>query len=535
MDLFWHRQDLRVADNIGLAAAARRSDDEVAPVFVFDDDVLAHASDVRVRRLLDGLAALQDTYRSLGADLLAARGDPADVLPALAAALDADRVVWNRDYSGLARERDAGVRRALNEADIAREAHHDAVIHEPDAIRTNAGDPYSVFTYFGRKWVDRPADDPVSSPDPEALAAPDALEAVVGSDVLKEAVDSDALTEAGGSGSRRETVENGGTGGAGDGATVGAPSVRVGELPAPADLGFAEPDADLDAAGTAAARERLDRFLAEDVFRYAADRDYPSRDCPSRLSAHLTYGEIGIRETYAATEAALAAAEAGDVPESVAASDADPVEGVEEFRDQLAWREFYTQVLYHNPEVVTENYKSYEEGIEWRDDPAEIAAWKRGETGYPIVDAGMRQLLAEGYMHNRVRMIVASFLTKDLLADWRHGYDHFREHLADHDTANDNGGWQWAASTGTDAQPYFRIFNPMTQGERYDPDAEYITEHVPELRGVDPDLIHEWHDLMAVQRANAAPKYPDPIVDHSQRREQALAMYKRARGEDPEA
>jgi deoxyribodipyrimidine photo-lyase len=190
--------------------------------------------------------------------------------------------------------------------------------------------------------------------------------------------------------------------------------------------------------------------------------------------------------------------------------------------------------LYHHPEVVTDNYKQYEAGIEWRDDPEEIAAWKRGETGYPIVDAGMRQLRAEAFMHNRVRMVVASFLTKDLLADWRHGYDHFRERLVDHDTANDNGGWQWAASTGTDAQPYFRIFNPMTQGERYDPDAEYIKEHVPELRGLDADLIHEWHELSPTQRANAAPEYPAPIVDHSERREEALAMYKRARGEDPE-
>jgi deoxyribodipyrimidine photo-lyase len=144
----------------------------------------------------------------------------------------------------------------------------------------------------------------------------------------------------------------------------------------------------------------------------------------------------------------------------------------------------------------------------------------------------MRQLKAEAYMHNRVRMIVASFLTKDLLCDWRHGYAHFREHLADHDTQNDNGGWQWAASTGTDAQPYFRIFNPMTQGERYDPDAEYITRYVPELEGVDPSVIHSWHECSALQRRNTAPDYPEPIVDHSERREEALAMFERARGDD---
>jgi len=507
MELFWHRRDLRLADNVGLAAAADRG--EAAGVFVFDDDVLAHASDVRVRRLLDGLAALRDDYRDRDSDLLVARGDPEAVLPELAESLGADRVVWNRDYSGVARERDAAVRKALNEAGIEREAHHDAVLHTPDSIRTNAGDPYSVYTYYWRKWTDRETDPPAPTPEAGDL------------------VDAGALTAA----------ADGGDGALADGG-VGTGRVAVGDLPAPADLGFAEPEADVGPAGTAAARERLDAFLSEAVFAYDDERDYPAREATSRMSAFLTYGEIGVREAYEATERAMAAAAertaGGNGDGGGDDDDEGPVAAVEEYQQQLAWREFYTQVLYHNPEVVTDNYKEYEEGIEWRDDPDEIAAWKRGETGYPIVDAGMRQLREEAFMHNRVRMIVASFLTKDLLADWRHGYDHFREKLADHDTANDNGGWQWAASTGTDAQPYFRIFNPMTQGERYDPEAEYITEYVPELRGVDADLVHEWHELSPTQRANSAPDYPAPIVDHSERREAALAMYKRARGEDPD-
>ncbi|GAB3696818.1 cryptochrome/photolyase family protein [Halorubrum pallidum] len=503
MELFWHRRDLRIADNVGLAAAADRcgADDGVAGVFVFDDDVLAHASDVRVRRLLDGLAALRADYRDRGGDLLVARGDPATVLPSVADALDAERVVWNRDYSGLARERDAAVCRALDDAGIDREAHHDAVLHAPGSIRTNAGDPYSVYTYYWKKWTDRETDPPAPTPDAADLADTAALRTAIGSER------SDDARADGGSALGR---------------------VAVGGLPAPADLGFSEPDAGVGPVGTEAARGRLDAFLSEPVFAYEADRDYPARESTSRMSAFLKYGEIGVREVYDATERALETAASDDRPESHA-------ESVEEFQQQLAWREFYAQVLFHNPEVVTENYKAYEEAIAWRDDPEEIAAWKRGETGYPIVDAGMRQLRAEAFMHNRVRMIVASFLTKDLLADWRRGYDHFRETLADHDTANDNGGWQWAASTGTDAQPYFRIFNPMTQGERYDPDAEYIAEYVPELRGVDAELVHEWHELSPAQRADAAPEYPAPIVDHSERREKALAMYKRARGEDPEA
>ncbi|MFD1569010.1 cryptochrome/photolyase family protein [Halorubrum laminariae] len=553
MELFWHRRDLRVADNVGLAAAADRvasgdggadaavTDDSavtndadatvdaaVAPVFVFDDDVLAHASDVRVRRLLDGLAALRDDYRERGSDLLVARGDPVTAIPAIADTLDADRVGWNRDYSGLARERDAAVRRALDANGIEREAHHDAVLHDPDAIRTNAGDPYSVYSYYWKKWTDREKADPVPTPDAEAVAD---------SGRLADAVDTVARSDSPGAagGPVADDGDAWGDDATGDDATgddaargdSGIVDVAVGDLPSLVDLGFAVPDADVGPAGTAVARERLDNFLDEAVFAYEAERDYPAREATSRLSTFLKYGEIGIRETYAATAKAMAAAESDSRAE-------DAPEQVEEFQQQLAWREFYAQVLFHNPEVVTANYKAYEEGIEWRDDPEEIAAWKRGETGYPIVDAGMRQLREEAFMHNRVRMIVASFLTKDLLADWRHGYAHFRERLADHDTANDNGGWQWAASTGTDAQPYFRIFNPMTQGERYDPDAAYIKEYVPELRGVDPDVVHGWHELSPTQRANAAPEYPHPVVDHSERRERALAMYKRARGEDPE-
>jgi deoxyribodipyrimidine photo-lyase len=182
--------------------------------------------------------------------------------------------------------------------------------------------------------------------------------------------------------------------------------------------------------------------------------------------------------------------------------------------------------------VVTRNYKDYAHDIRWRDDPEALSAWKDGETGYPIVDAGMRQLREEAFMHNRVRMVVASFLTKDLLIDWREGYDWFREKLVDHDTANDNGGWQWAASTGTDAQPYFRIFNPMTQGADYDPEAEYIKTYVPELGGVPAETIHSWHELDEGARGMHAPDYPSPIVDHSQRREQAIEMFERARGDE---
>jgi deoxyribodipyrimidine photo-lyase len=473
MRLHWHRRDLRAPDNTALARTAGRG--EVLPVFVFDDAVLEHGSPPRVRFMLDALEDLRSWYRERGGDLLVRHGDPAEVLPALCAETDAEGVRWNRDYSGLARERDDRVREALAEDGHGRRAFHDDLHHEPGSITTDAGETYSVYSYFWRKWRDREKEPPHDAPDGESLLDP------------------------------------------------GAVGLAPGDLPALADLGFEEPEADVEPAGHAAARERFESFCESDVFDYEERRDYPADRCTSRLSAHLKWGTVGVRETYAATEEAMERA-----PDEAAA------ESVKAFRGELAWREFYTHVLSDNPELVTENYREYEHDIEWRDDPEELAAWRRGETGYPIVDAGMRQLRTEGWMHNRVRMIVASFLTKDLTCDWRHGYEHFREHLVDHHTANDNGGWQWAASTGTDAQPYFRIFNPTIQGERYDPDAEYVHEHVPELRDVSAEHVHAWPELSPDRRDRLAPAYPDPVVDHAERRAAALSMFRRARGEDDE-
>ncbi|ESP88249.1 cryptochrome/photolyase family protein [Candidatus Halobonum tyrrellensis] len=468
MRLFWHRRDLRVADNRGLAAAARDDGgDTVLAVFVFDDAVLEYAAPPRVRYMLDALSALRERYRERGSDLLTVRGDPSAELPALADEYDADRVYWNEDYSGLARERDRAVEGALTRAMVDVRTVHDAVHHEPGAITTTDGDPYRVYSYFWKKWRDREKRDPVDPP------AADALADVTGDD-----------------------------------------------LPSIGDLGFEDPDADVQSAGTEAARERLDAFCDGPIHEYEAARDYPARENTSRLSADLKWGTVGVREVYEATVDAREG-RTGDADESV-----------ETFRSQLAWREFYAQVLWDEPSVAAENYKSYANPIEWRDAPDDLRAWKEGETGYPIVDAGMRQLREEAFVHNRLRMIVASFLTKDLRIDWREGYAHFREHLADHDTANDTGGWQWAASTGTDAQPYFRIFNPVTQGEKYDPDAEYIREYVPELADVPADRVHEWTELTDGERRETCEAYPHPVVDHGEAREAALAMFERARGED---
>ncbi|ELZ15594.1 deoxyribodipyrimidine photolyase [Natrinema thermotolerans DSM 11552] len=467
MNVFWHRRDLRPDDNRGLARAAA-ANESVVPLFVLDPTVLDHASPVRVATLLEALEDLRSQYRERGSDLLVVRGEASAVVPEVAAEYDATTVVWNEDYSGLARERDRAVRAALEDEGIAAESVHDAIHHEPGSITPNQGDHYSVFSYFWKKWRDRDKREPAAEPDADDLAP-----------------------------------------------VSGEP------IPTLSDLGFDEPEATPPTVTTAAAREWVADFCSGPIYDYADRRDYPAESGTSRLSPQLKWGTIGPRELYVATERAAERAESDDDRESV-----------REFQRQLAWREFYAHVLAFNPETVTEDFSGYENDIEWRDDPDALEAWRAGETGCPIVDAGMRQLQAEGWMHNRVRMLVASFLTKDLLLDWRAGYDWFRRKLADHDTANDVGGWQWAASTGTDAQPYFRVFNPMKQGREYDPDAEYIREYVPEFADASPAEIHGWHELSDAERKRIAPDYPAPIVDHAARREQAIAMFERARGEE---
>ena len=462
MALCWHRRDLRPTDNRALAAAA--DDGPAVPVFVLDPDVLAHASPNRVAALLDALGALRAAYRERGGDLVVRRGDPAAVLPELAAAHDAGAVHWHDDHSGLARRRDARVADALEAAGVAPVVHDDLLLRPPGSVLTNAGAPYRVFSPFYRSWREDAFPAPV---DPPA--------AVAGDD------DS--------------------------------------PLPTAADLGVDGPTADVQRVTHGAAADRLDAFCDGPIHEYDAARDRPDRDGTSRLSADLRFGTAGVRTVWAATERARAAA-----------PDDDAAAGVEEFQRQLAWREFYAHALADEPSMLREAHVDFERPVPWRDDPEGVAAWRAGETGFPLVDAGMRQLRREGWLPNRVRMVVASFLTKDLLVDWRVGYAHFREHLVDHEPASDAGGWQWAASTGRDAQPYFRVFNPSSQCERHDPDGAYVRRHVDALADAPTDAIHDWPALDPDRRREVAPDYPAPIVDHAERREAAIEAFEHARG-----
>jgi deoxyribodipyrimidine photo-lyase len=293
-------------------------------------------------------------------------------------------------------------------------------------------------------------------------------------------------------------------------------------------LGFSEPASAAWPAGESHAHQRLQRFLGgtgsepgAGLARYASDRDYPSVPAVSQLSADLKFGTIGIRRV---AHGALAAAQAREAL----------VEPTVKFVQELRWRDFFAHVLWHFPHVEHGAFRKEYDALVWRGSDAEFTAWTRGRTGYPIVDAGMRELQATGLMHNRVRMIVASFLTKDLLIDWRRGERWFMNHLVDGDLASNNGGWQWAAGTGTDAAPYFRIFNPVTQGMRFDANGAYVRRWCPELAKLSDEFVQRpWEApplLLAEAGVTLGEDYPFPIVDHAQRREAALAMYAEVKG-----
>lgn len=444
------------------------TDDEIIPIFIVDPTILTHGSPPRIIFLLDCLDSLRAAYRSRGSDILIKHGDPETVLPAVIDQYSIGHVSWNFDYSPLARNRDTAIEDQLQNNGIQTTFLHDAVSQPPGSITTNAGEYYKVYSYYADKWRNNSHADPLPPPSETQLQS-----------------------------------------------ITGEP------IPTLSDLAVDSPTATIPEAGTETANDLLEQFCTDAIYQYADDRDFPAKNATSGLSPHLRFGTIGIRKIIDRVTRALDAA-----------PDEDARAGPDEFLDQLAWREFYTQILWNNPTVLTENFKEFPNTIDWRDDPDALAAWKAGRTGYPLVDAGMRQLANEAWMHNRVRMVVASFLTKDLLLDWRAGYAWFRKNLVDHDPANDSGGWQWAASTGTDAQPYFRIFNPTTQCERYDPDGEYVRTYIPELNDVPTEIIHDWPSLDQATRESHAPDYPAPIVNHQEQREKAIAMFEHARDQD---
>ncbi len=467
--LHWFRRDLRLRDNAALSALVARVD-EWLPVFVLDPRLLAGARSAspRSRFLFDSLEKLAAQLARRDVPLVLRSGRPEQVIPALMRETGARLLSHGRAASPFARRRDAAVRAAVEKQGGLVLEELDDVVFADGTLRSGSGAPYQVFTPYRNAWWRQ------WQAGPRLPARAPRLAPAI-------------------QGFARERARR--------------PEPRL-----PADA-----PARLPAGGERAAQRRLARFLAQGVEHYAERRDRPDLDGTSRLSAYLRFGAISARQCFAA---ALGAAK----------RERRLRRGVAKWLDELVWREFYTDVLLAQPRVLTRDFRPEYAALEWNDDPAGLAAWDEGRTGYPIVDAGMRQLRQSGWMHNRVRMLCASFLTKDLLIDWRRGERVFMQRLVDGDPASNNGGWQWAASTGTDAQPWFRIFNPVAQGRRFDPEGRYVKRWVPELRGLPAEQVHAPWELPEPPRA-----YPPPIVDHAERRALALERFRRARSRSARA
>lgn len=478
--LHWFRRDLRLADNTALHAAGRRAE-LVVPLFVLDDRLL-RAADMgapRVAFLLDSLHALARDLDAAGAPLILRRGDPAAEVVAVARAVGAEAIFVDDDYAPYGRRRDAAVRAAAEAAGIEFHGHADLVLVEPHACVKDDGSPYTVFTPFARRWRAVEKRPPLPAPKLRPLPA----------DLVRRA------------------------------AGIPLPS-------GPQALGLTL-DATIEPGGAAQAQRRLDDFVRDHVLEYRSTRDVPALDATSHLSAHLKFGTISPRTVYARVAEAIGGAALAqlDPQKPGRALDAATSRRLAEagtFLNELCWRDFYQAILFHFPRVATGAFQDGFRGFTWPEsDQRLVVAWRDGRTGFPIVDAAMRQLAQTGWMHNRLRMVVAMFLTKTLLVDYRVGERIFMQRLVDGDLAANNGGWQWSASTGTDAAPYFRIFNPLSQAKKFDPDGTFVRRWIPELHDVPASLIH---DPGREPLLLASTGYPPPCVDYAERRARALAI-----------
>ena len=424
MNIFWFRKDLRLNDNIGLFKALKNGD-KVLGVFIFDDAILHEldTNDPRVSFIYDCLASINKEIVKFGGSLLIKRGDVLSVWQEILANYSPKALFYNRDYEPYALDRDKKVQALFEKNQLEVHSFKDQVYFEPHEVLKKDGTPYTVYTPYKRKWLEK-----FHQTSIEIQA--------VSQKQLKQFV---ATEEA---------------------------------FPCMEDLGIER------------STIKVKDFSLEDIKQYADTRDFPSKDAGTYLGPHLRFGTVGIRTLIKKT-----------LNES------------EVLLSEYIWRSFFKQILYHFPHVVGGSFKKNYDAIPWRNNEEEFQKWCQGKTGYPIVDAGMRQLNATGYMHNRVRMITASFLIKHLLIDWRWGEAYFAKKLLDFDLSANNGNWQWAASCGCDAVPYFRIFNPTTQEKKFDPKDQYIKKWIPEY---------------------SSDQYINPIVEHKFARQRALDTYKEA-------
>lgn len=474
--LYIFRDDLRLADNPALLAALETG----KPL------ILAYIYDRRGTsgRPLGGalkwwlhqsLTALANTVEKRGGTLHLFSGDQQSVIDDIASSVPLGGVFWNRRYHPAQIEADRALKAHLEDKGIEVKSFNGTLLREPWEVKSKVGAPLKVFTPF---WRASRVDFTVPTP----LPAPKKFK--------------------------------------GDAAVSFKHSVPLKGL----DLLPTKPDwssglNEVWTPGEAGAQEKLDAFLDGGFRGYAEDRNRPDLPSTSRLSPHLRFGEISIRHVWHSSEFALQSARSNASSEDLRV-----------FQSELGWREFAHHLLFNEADLTRTNVQRSFDAFPWHDDHRLFQAWSRGKTGYPIVDAGMRELWQTGFMHNRVRMIVASFLVKHLLIDWRRGEDWFWDTLVDADVANNPASWQWVAGSGADAAPYFRIFNPMLQGEKFDPEGHYVRRYVPELARLPARLIHAPWDAKPLELETAGvvlgKTYPLPVVDHQAARDRALAAFK---------
>jgi deoxyribodipyrimidine photo-lyase len=465
----WFRNDLRLADNPALTAAAQHG--PIIALYIRDVEAVRPPGGASDWWLHHSLAALAKALAAHDVPLVLAH-DPAEAaLTSLCRASGADAVYWNRLYEPDAIARDKRIKANLQETGIATESFNGALLFEPWEIETKAGGPYTVFTPFWKAL--------------QAKGAPSAPSTV----------------PAGLRGWRGNL----------DGETLDDWAL----LPAKPD--WASGLRESWSPGEAGARAAFNAFIDGGLSNYAIGRDFPSEPGCSRLSPHLHFGEISPRQIWHSLTD-------GSLPEKQSMA----------YLRELGWRDFNHHLLFHFPTLPADEFKQDFKAFPWNDDEAGYRAWCRGQTGYPIVDAGMRQLWHMGWMHNRVRMIAASFLIKHLLTDWRRGEAWFWDTLVDADLANNSANWQWVAGCGADAAPYFRIFNPILQGEKFDRDGDYVRRWVPELARLESRFLHKpWEapdDILSAAGIRLGDTYPEPIVDHAVARARALDCYKSLKG-----
>ncbi len=485
--IHWFRRDLRLLDNTALTKATENAD-QVIGLFILDPDLTEGpaVNQARLAFLYSSLKNLAENLQKRGGRLLLRRGEPLAELGRVIQELKAEALYFNSDYTSYARRRDEEIETELKQIGCAVHPYKDLVVFEKAELLSGSNTPYTVFTPYKKRWLAQLREDHPVRLEPKwsslKLEHPMARE-VAGLEIPSPPAGfEEAFFMPGGEDGGRKRL-----------------AAFAGALGGNGDAKKAQPP----------------------ITEYAARRDFPGQPGTSQLSVFLRFGAVSPRQCY------RAAVNARDQAERVAQKD-----GCDSWIGELIWRDFYYQILWNFPYVAHQAFQTKYKDLEWDDSPENFAAWCEGRTGFPIVDAGMRQLNTINWMHNRLRMITASFFTKDLLLNWRQGERYFRDKLVDYDPAANNGGWQWSASTGTDAQPYFRIFNPTSQSQRFDPTGAYIRQWIPELAKVPDKFIHAPQIMPRSLQEHLGviigKDYPAPIVDHQAAREKALRVYKSA-------